>query len=78
MISSTGISARRAGEQDSERRFVLVEFVLGNGFIVDQILNTKSLDHLFLRYSQAVPNLQELLGKMFRTRPGVSHGFGFR
>ena len=25
------------GEQDSERRFVLVEFVLGNGLIVDQI-----------------------------------------
>ena len=31
------------GEQDSERWFVLVEFVLRNGRIVDQVLNTKSL-----------------------------------
>jgi hypothetical protein len=39
------------GEQDGERRFVLVEFVLGNGRIVEQALNTKSLDHLSLRHS---------------------------
>jgi len=39
------------GEQDSERRFVLVEFVLGNSRIVDQILNTKLFDHFSLRYS---------------------------
>jgi hypothetical protein len=30
------------GEQDSEWRFVLVEFVLGDSCIVDQSLNTKS------------------------------------
>ena len=37
------------GEEDSERRFVPVEFVLGNIRIVDQILNTKLLDQLSLR-----------------------------
>ena len=39
------------GEQDGERRFVFVEFVLGNIRIVDQSLNTKSFDQLSLRYS---------------------------
>jgi hypothetical protein len=29
------------GEQDSERRFILVEFVLGDSRIVDQIVNSK-------------------------------------
>ena len=43
MIRSTGIPCKASiGEQDSERWFVLVEFVLGNGRIVDQILNTIS------------------------------------
>ena len=37
-------------EQDSEWRFVLVEFVLGNSRMVDQILNAKSFDHLSLRH----------------------------
>jgi hypothetical protein len=39
------------GEQDNERWFVLVEFVFGNGRIVDQILSTKSFDDLSLRDS---------------------------
>ena len=39
------------GEQDGERWFVLIEFVLGNVCIVDQILNTQSFDHLSLRNS---------------------------
>jgi len=52
MICSTGIPTRRAlGEHDSERRFVLVEFVLGNIRVMDQILNTKLFDHLSLRHS---------------------------
>ena len=38
------------GEQNSEWRFVLVEFVLGNSRMVDQILNTKSFGHLSLRH----------------------------
>ena len=39
------------GEQDSERRFVFVEFVLGNGRMVDQSLNPKLSDQLSLRHS---------------------------
>ena len=38
------------GEQDGERRFVLVEFVLGNSRMVDQSLNTKLSDQLSLRH----------------------------
>jgi hypothetical protein len=34
------------GEQDIEWRFVLVEFVLGNGRMFDQSLNTKLSDQL--------------------------------
>ena len=37
------------GEQDSERWFVLVKFVLGNGRMFDQSLNTKLSDQLSLR-----------------------------
>jgi len=39
------------GEQDSQWRFVLVEFVLGNSRMVDQSLNTKLSDQLALRHS---------------------------
>ena len=39
------------GEQDGERRFVFVEFVLGNSRMVDQSLNTKLSDQLSLRHS---------------------------
>ena len=38
-------------EQDAEGRFVLVEFVLGNGRMFDQSLNTKLSDQLSLRHS---------------------------
>jgi hypothetical protein len=38
-------------EQDGEGRFVLVEFVLGNGRMFDQSLNTKLSDQLSLRHS---------------------------
>ena len=39
------------GEQDGERRFVFIEFVLGNRCMVNQLLNTKPSDHFSLRYS---------------------------
>ena len=39
------------GEQDGERRFVFTQFVLRNGRIVDQLLNTESLDQFSLRHS---------------------------
>ena len=39
------------GEQDGERRFVFIEFVLGNRRMVNQLLNTKPSDHFSLRYS---------------------------
>ncbi len=37
-------------EQDGEGRFVLVEFVLGNGRMFDQSLNPKLSDQLSLRH----------------------------
>src|SRR6185503_9051129 len=55
------------GEQDGERRFVFIEFVLRNRRMVNQLLNTKPSDHFSLRYSQAASDLQDLLCKMFRT-----------
>ena len=38
------------GEQDGERRFVFVEFVLGNSCVVNQSLSTKLSDQLSLRH----------------------------
>ena len=39
------------GEQDGERRFVFIEFVLGNRRMVNQLLNTEPSDPFSLRYS---------------------------
>ena len=39
------------GEHNGERRFVLVEFVLGNSRVINQSLNTKLSDQLSLRDS---------------------------